>query len=479
MTTSTTGPAPTGKRFPLFLRLPRLTAFRAAGALLGLSVAHGLVAQPAAPAAGALQQADPSAALFALGMKLEGAATCSNAKCHGAPAEAKGAGGDYVNPSYTLWNAEGTADAPADPHRNAFKTLRKPASAEMAKKLGLGNPVQAAACLACHAISPPEPVRGQAFQVAEGVTCNGCHGPSGPGGPVAAYKGWNEAHKEKGWTDKQRTQFAGKHDALLKQTGLYDTKPLVPRSQQCVSCHLSINPKMVAAGHPQPTFEMNWYSAIYGNRHWTDPTDKYFASRLWAAGQAAALESAMRQLAERADPKSGATQAEVTTAYNQAYAHYAVFAPLFSAGGVAGDINTVAAQLTAASKVLNDSTKRADLGKAATAGAEAAVKLNAAVENWQPTKDQAMKVLAAVINNKVLPGLGGFGIEQQRSGIFAIYSGYAGSADGAGDAEAAGNVDLIGQKLFIGADGAPTDPFKVPAAQHTAAVNEIKAKLKL
>lgn len=473
MTTSTTG-----NRVPLTARLPRLTAFRAAAALFGLSLAHGLlVAQPAAP----LQQADPSAPLFAVGMKFEGAATCANAKCHGAPAEAKGAGGDYVNPSYTLWCAEGTPEAPADPHRNSFKTLRKPASADIAKKLGIANAATAAACTACHAINPPEPLRGTSFLVTEGVTCNGCHGPSGPGGPVAGYKGWNELHKEKGWTDKQRTQFAGKHGDMLKQTGVYDTKPLVPRSQQCVSCHLSINPQMIAAGHPQPTFEMNWYSATYGNRHWTDPTDKYFTAKLWAAGQAAALEAAMKQLAERADPKSGATQAAITTAYNQAYAHYAVFSPLFGAagGGVAGDIASVAAQLTAASKVVSDPAKRADLGKAATAGAAAAAKLNAAVEGWQPAKPSAMKVLAAVVNNKVLPGLGGFGVEQQRSAIFALYSGYAGSADGQADAEAGGNVDLIGQKLFVDAEGKPTDPFKVPAAQHTAAVNEIKAKLKL
>ena len=487
MTTSTTGPWPTGKRFPLIGRLPRVTAFRAAGALLGLSLAHGLIAQtpPAGGgAAGAIQQADPSAVLFAVNIKFQGSATCSNAQCHGAPAGTPppAAGQPYINPSFTQWNAEGTADAPADPHRNSFKTLRKKESLDIAKKLGLGNPVQAAACVACHAIGAPEPLRGEAFSIAEGVTCTGCHGPSGPAAPGAAnpqWKGWNEAHRQPGWAKQQRAQAAGKHAELLKQTGFYDTNPLVPRSQQCVSCHLSINPQMIAAGHPQPTFEMNWYSQIYGNRHWTDPTDKYFAAKLWAAGQAAALESAMRQLAERADPKSNANQAAITTAYNQAYAHYAVFAPLFAAGGVAGDVNTVAAQLAAAQKVLAVPAQRDALGKAATAGAAAAGKLNAAVENWQPNKDQAMKVLGAVINNKVLPGLGGFGVEQQRSAIFALYSGYAGSADGQKDAGAQANVDLIGQTLFLGPDGKPTDPFKVKPADHTAAVGQVKAKLGL
>ena len=129
--------------------------------------------------------------------------------------------------------------------------------------------------------------------------------------------------------------------------------------------------------------------------------------------------------------------------------------------------------------MLNDPAKRADLGKAAQSAAAAAAKLHAAVEGWQPTKDQTMKVLKAVADNATLPKLGGFGIEQQRSAIFALYSGYAGSADGQKDAEAAGNVDMIGQQLFLGADGKPTDPFKVPPAQHTAAVTAIKAKLKL
>ena len=443
--------------------------------VVGFSLVAGMAEQP--PAASGAAQIDPSEHLFKLGMKFQPAATCSNTKCHGAPADAP-AGADYINPSFTLWNADGTVDAPADPHRNSFKTLRNPQSATIAKAMGIATATTAQTCLACHAIAPPENLRDQAYQIAEGVSCNGCHGPSGASLANAASKGWNETHKEKGWTAKQRTAFAGKHGDMLKATGMYDTRPLVERSQQCVSCHLAISPQMIAAGHPQPTFEMNWYSTIYANRHWNDPADKYFGAKLWAAGQAAALEAALRQFGERADPRSGAAAKDVTAAYDQAQSHYMIFSPVFSAGGVAGDMNTVAGQLAEAQKALADPAKRAEVTKAALAAADAAHGLNAAIEKWQPTKDQVMKVLTAQLGQAGMVDLGGFGIEQQRTGIFALYNAYAGSADA--PADAGDTRDFVGQTLFpLDDKGVPLSPFKVTPAQHKEAVAAVKAKLKM
>ena len=354
----------------------------AALAMIGLPMLTGK-AQPA-PAAAA--QIDPSAHLYELNFKLQGSSGCAAAKCHGAPVgAAKGA--DYVNPSFTLWDAPAKPDAPADPHRGSFKTLRNPKSQAIATAMKIANPVAAVECLACHAINAPANVRDKDFQITEAVSCNGCHGPSGESLTDPKNKGWNAAHTvAKGWFAKTRETFAGNHEGMLKATGVYDTRPLVARSEQCVSCHLSISPKMIAAGHPQPTFEMHWFSAIYPNRHWTDPTDQYFGAKLWAAGQVASLEAAMKQLAKRADPASGATQQDISTAYTQAFAHYMVTAPLFAAGGATGDFNAVAKELTAAQKVLADPAKRDALKAAATNGAAAASKLTAGVEKWAPLK---------------------------------------------------------------------------------------------
>jgi hypothetical protein len=438
------------------------------------------LAQPAAAPA-QLAQTDPSDHLFKLGFKFLGANSCAGAKCHGAPiGAAPAAGGAYVNPSFTLWNADATPDAPADPHRNSFKTLRSPNSTKISQALGIASPLTDASCLSCHALNVPANLRGEGFQIAEGVTCNACHGPAGASLTDASWKGWNEAHQKPEWRKKtEAAAQAGQSEDLLKKTGFYDTHPLVERSQQCVSCHLAISPKMVAAGHKQPTFEMHWFSVTYPNRHWTDPTDKYFGAKLWAAGQAAALQASLRQLAERGDPKSGATPADLNVAYAQALAHYTIFAPLFSAGGVQGDIATIAAQLGAAQKGIADPAKRAEVTKGASAAVAAADKLTPVVDKWQPSKAVLTKILAAELAQpQFLSNLSsGFGIEQQRDTIFALYKAIADTDKEAG---AEDNVNFIGQKLFpLDDKGAPIVASKVPAAQHNAAVAEVKGKLKM
>jgi hypothetical protein len=454
--------------------------------VLGFTMLQVFGQQPPPAGAPAAGQPDPSEHLFKLGFKFQGAATCANAQCHGAPAGTPpAAGGKYINPSYTQWAAEATPDAPADPHHTSFRTLRKPASKAIAQKMGIAEPTSDARCLACHTLNAPATMREPALTITEGVTCNACHGPSGGKADpknLAAAPGpdsWIVQHQTAGWAKQQRTAYAGKHEELLKKTGLYDTHVLVERSQQCVSCHLSINPQMVAAGHPQPMFEMNWFSLVYPNRHWNDPTDKYFGAKLWGAGQAAALQAALRQLAERADAKSGAGPAEIASAFNQAQAHYLVFAPAFSVGGLpAAEIAPVAAQMTALDAAMKDPAKRADVAKAAAAGADAAAKLTASVDKWEPTKDGVMKIIAAECAQPALAGLGGgFGIEQQRDAIFGLYKAFADSADKTADAQ--GNVDFIGEKLFPLEGNAPVNASKIPAAKHTAAVAEVKAKLKV
>ena len=81
-------------------------------------------------------------------------------------------------------------------------------------------------------------------------------------------------------------------------------------------------------------------------------------------------------------------------------------------------------------------------------------------------------------NAATLVTLGGFGIEQQRSSIFALYNAFAESADGNDAAKA--TRDEIGQSLFpLDANNQLLSPFKVAAADHTAAIAAVKGKLKM
>src|SRR5439155_25121058 len=111
---------------------------------------------------------------------------------------------------------------------------------------------------------------------------------------------------------------------ILKTLGLYDTKPFVARAEKCTSCHLAIDAAMVAAGHPQPQFELAYFSnpQVYEDRHWRQ-IEGYNDVKIWAAGQLVCVRDAMKQLADRA---AGAASDElVKDAYEQAMAHYSMF----------------------------------------------------------------------------------------------------------------------------------------------------------
>jgi hypothetical protein len=190
---------------------------------------------------------------------------------------------------------------------------------KIADTLKIADATADARCTQCHALDVPQKLQGKQYDKSEGVSCASCHGPS---------EKWLSPHKEKGWTEKQREALKT-HDALLKQWGLYDTKSVIARADKCTSCHLAIDADMVAAGHPQPTFELDYFSkseakgGIYTAQHWRDPNVPFYNATLWSTGQAVSVRDAMHQLADRAGMKADAKA--VTDAFNQAMAHYSVF----------------------------------------------------------------------------------------------------------------------------------------------------------
>jgi hypothetical protein len=226
---------------------------------------------------------------------------------------------------------------------------------------------------------------------------------------------------------------------------------------------------------------LNWFSLTYPNRHWNDPHDEkdplasYFGARLWASGQVVSLRDALEQLATRAQT-TGTADKELFGAYNQAMSHYTVFSPAFSSGAIKGSMADVTAQVTAARAVLTGgAAKRPDLAKAAHAAAAAAEKLYDAVKTYEPDQASTLKLVGVLVKQTATADtLGGFGIEQQRDAIFALYNAYA-SMPGAAKA-VTDNRDLIGQKLFpTDAAGKLIKPDQIPVADYKKALAEVKA----
>jgi hypothetical protein len=424
----------------------RLAAGAAALALVSL-----LVLGPMATLVrGKIVDAQPSAQLVELGFKFEGAATCSNAKCHGA-AEAAEAPKPPGN-EYNVW-VEKDRHALAHEHLTKPDVEKNPAFANIARNLGIADAATDARCTSCHSLAVPAELQGQKFSIREGITCNACHGPS---------EKWNTPHAEIGWTQKQR-EATGSHAALLKQWGLYDTKPVIARAEKCTSCHLAIDPTLVAAGHPQPIFELDYYSELE-NKHWRDP-EGYFSAKLWAAGQVICLRDAMRQLAERA--ASGAPDPSVKDATDQALGHYMVLKPLLATKAIPG---VDGAALDAAVQKLQASAgDNAAIAPAATAAADAAGRMADAFNGFEPDRKTTLTLLNAIAaDSSIHKDATLHGVEQQAFAIYSLYNTFA-RVETPADADA--TIDAIAA-LF-----APVESRQIDSAAYTRDLQQVQAKL--
>lgn len=327
----------------------------------------------------------PSAQLVALGLKFEGAAGCNAAKCHGAttatPAP-KPAGNEY-----TTWSEK-------DKHAEAWKTLAKlnGDAQKIADALKLGKADASPACTNCHALNVPANLQMAKFDVKEGITCGACHGP---------YEKWDKPHNQPGGADGLRTAAGYKvlkaeeslysttspeHQKLLKEYGLYDTRPILARAEKCASCHLAIDSKLIDAGHPTPIFELAYYTSLLNPPHWREPGG-YWGTKVWAAGQVVCLRDAMIQLADRAT--GGDPDKLVKDAYNQAMGHLFAFRHLTGGKG--------AAALEAAAKDLKAAgADKAKLAAAAKSAAAAASSMMESVATLKPAEGNTAGLLGKI-----------------------------------------------------------------------------------
>ena len=165
-------------------------------------------------------------------------------------------------------------------------SLRSLKSRAIAAKLGIGDPATAKECLDCHTDNVPPQQRGEKFSLADGIGCEACHGGS---------EYWLATHTSK---------RASYRDNMTH--GMYPTADLRQRAELCLSCHYGTADKfathrMMAAGHPRLSFEMDTFLALQPPHYRIDEDYKkrkptYSSTQNWSYGQLAAALRAMETL---------------------------------------------------------------------------------------------------------------------------------------------------------------------------------------
>lgn len=227
----------------------------------------------AAPSASAEGPAAPASHL--------GVASCASGVCHGVAKPLEGA--SVLRNEYVTWSH-------FDPHAGAYRTLLSEDSRRMVTRLGIKAAEKEALCLDCHAENVPTTLRGPRFQFDDGVGCEACHGGS---------SGWIASHD-----DTPRVRHA---DNVAH--GLVALERAEVRAPVCSACHVGgtdrfANHRLMAAGHPRLSFELDTYSELWrtsgGREHYRRDGDyrerktESDSVTVWLAGL---LESADRTLA--------------------------------------------------------------------------------------------------------------------------------------------------------------------------------------
>lgn len=410
-------------------------------ALLGAAAGAALLGSPAPGVAHAQEAEVPG--------KYVGAAECR--KCHESGLEGRPADQLPRLREYATWASE-------DRHAFAYERLddedppaahaawrSKVTSEEIFDALGdteADLASESERCLSCHGVVAhaygqpkwlPEGTNRvvfanedlqQGYDTAEGVSCDGCHGPA---------SGWLKAHEARDWTLEQWLARGGAKDPaqasqrLYEELGLYYSKDLVLWAQQCVRCHLQIDPALIDAQHPDlEAFEL-WDQNSRVPPHWRDYTQApdrpelpgagpSHPARVWAVGQAVALQAALEQLVARV--AAGASDEHVATAAERASSHHTVLRhalatlpataqPAGALGeamktlaGAAGDDAAAAAKAAlSALEPLPYALSRAALDAATVAKVVAAIEADADAK--QPGMHAEVKALSLVALSKV------------------------------------------------------------------------------
>jgi hypothetical protein len=222
--------------------------------------------------------------------KYTGPGSCSAVSCHGGVQPRTET--SVLQNEYSIWVVK-------DKHAKAFDNLSLPIAVRMAKILGYDTPAnKTKRCLDCHALNVDRDRKTESFghinDQTDGVGCENCHGPA---------SNWLGMHTEKTW----------KHEQSVAE-GMRDLTDLAKRTEQCLTCHLGndekvVDHELIAAGHPDLYFELASFSAVMP-RHWKprneitpgkdnprNMQDPWFEVHELAVGQAVQLREQMKRIA--------------------------------------------------------------------------------------------------------------------------------------------------------------------------------------
>jgi Cytochrome c7 and related cytochrome c len=181
----------------------------------------------------------------------------------------------------TKWQKEEPVQYKDKAHYNTRKQLEAPKSAGYAKAIGLADPYDVkGSCVTCHATV----FRGDANA---GVSCESCHGPA---------SNYLDPHQVKG------------SYAKAVSLGLRDLRTKPPAiAKACVTCHLTTDKRLVAAGHPSGA-EFDVGAGLKKIVHWATTYDfaAVTAAGKAAMGPAAAAAAGTRTAALPPPPAAGA-----------------------------------------------------------------------------------------------------------------------------------------------------------------------------
>ena len=216
-----------------------------------------------------------------------GTVTCASSTCHGSIDPWRNS--NVLQNEYVTWSR-------LDKHARALEVLSNPRSREIAQKLGIGDPTQAKICLDCHTDNRPAAERGPRFSINDGVGCEACHGASED--YVASHVAPNATHQQN------------------LQNGMFPVDDPVARAKLCLSCHFGNQDKLVThrimgAGHPRLSFEMETFSMIEPAHFRLRSDDAKHALlwdgvKVWAIGQAIAVSQTMKILMDPVRGHDGA-----------------------------------------------------------------------------------------------------------------------------------------------------------------------------
>lgn len=208
--------------------------------------------------------------------KYNGPGGCAAASCHGSvqPKDTT----RVLQNEYSIWIAQ-------DKHAHSFNVLSNSVSLRMGRILGIGRPDQEAKCLVCHALYIQPENRARSFELGDGVSCESCHGPA---------SGWLGPHTIKDWPHEKSVDL-----------GMVDLRDYAHRTERCLTCHVGtaekfVDHEMIAAGHPDLTFELDAFSSQMP-RHWKySQDDGWHLVQAWAVGSSIQLREALQRLSRRA-----------------------------------------------------------------------------------------------------------------------------------------------------------------------------------